>query len=127
VIRCALSSSATRAGDFAAAERWLTGCDPAPGNISLDSAYRMALAMLRTARLDSQGVLAILGTRPDAFPFEAARELTLGLLRVHALEAAGFLTEAGEQLVAWMQKPDAAGVVASLGHVCDPTRARQRL
>jgi hypothetical protein len=124
VIRCSLSSAATRAGDLAAAERWLLGCDPAPATLSLDSAYRSAVATLRTGRVDPHGVLTILGTHPDAFPFEPARALLLGFLRVHALEAVGRLPEAGEQFIRWSQARDAPALLTSLGHVCQQTRAR---
>jgi hypothetical protein len=50
LIRCALSRAACLQGDLASAEQWLAACDPYPGNITLDTDYRMSASYLHLAR-----------------------------------------------------------------------------
>jgi len=98
LIRCALSRAAVLQGDAASAEQWLAACDPYPGNITLDSDYRMSVAYLCTARGQWGGVLEALGNQPGVIPLDFGRDMLAGLLRVHACEELGYPQAADGQL-----------------------------
>lgn len=98
LVRCRLASEALSEHDLAAAEGWLRECDPAPEVLELDSAYRTALAWLRTMQGDLRATLAIVGTRDGDVPFEESAHGAMARLRVHALETLGHSREADEEL-----------------------------
>lgn len=85
----ALSRSATRAGDFAAAESWLALCDPRSDDLEADSAYRFARAYLDTAAGRYDGVFAVLGHAPTEVPISSEHEAACVVLRANAWERAG--------------------------------------
>ena len=106
ILRCALAGGAARSGDVVAAETWLAGCDPAPANLTMDSAYRMTRAFVLTLQRDATRVLQIVAANVRDLPLDPARELGIGLFRAHALETLGRQQEADEQLAFWIQRDE---------------------
>jgi hypothetical protein len=100
-IRCALSRAACLQGDLASAEQWLAACDPYPGNITLDSDYRMSASYLHIARGNWGGVFEMLGNQPGVVPLDYGRDMLAGLLRVHACEELGY-TQAADGQLGWL-------------------------
>jgi hypothetical protein len=84
IIRCVLSRAASRSGDHQSAGRWISGCDPAPGNITVDSEMRLARAVAAASAGRWIEVLDAAGQTPDAFPISDARTMLLGAYRAHA-------------------------------------------
>ena len=101
LIRCALSRGASLQRDVASAEQWLAACDPWPGNITLDTDYRMAVSYLCTAQGRCAVVLEMLGNQPGAIPIDYGRDMLAGLLRVHACEELGY-AQAAEGQLRWL-------------------------
>jgi hypothetical protein len=60
VLQAQLARAACRAGDPQAAASWLARCDPKPGELHADTAYRYASAYLATARGDFPAVVSSL-------------------------------------------------------------------
>lgn len=91
ILRCHLARLAVGAGEPEAAEEWLAACHPRPLELHMDTAYRLAVATLATAREDYQGVLAVLG---EDTPLVGVHVIDCALLRVHALDRVGRREEA---------------------------------
>jgi hypothetical protein len=85
ILRCVLSRRAAASGDSASAVKWVAGCDPAPGNLTVDSEQRLARAMASASAGKWNDVLDAVGAKPDAFPCSEARMALLGAYRAHAL------------------------------------------
>jgi hypothetical protein len=100
-IRCVLSRGACLQHDLPSAEQWLAGCDPYPGNITLDTEYRMSSSYLHVAHGRPAAVLETLGGQPGAIPIDFGRDMLAGLLRVHAWEELGQPQGADAQF-AWL-------------------------
>jgi len=105
LIRCQLSRGACLQHDLASAEQWLVGCDPYPGNITLDTDYRMSIAFLHHSYGRWCAVLETLGNQPGVIPIDFGRDFLTGLLRVHALEELGYPQHADGQL-RWLFEED---------------------
>jgi hypothetical protein len=132
ILRCALSRAATLQRDLPSAEQWLAACDPHPGNLTLDTDYRLSVAYLSVAYGRWAAVLEVLGNQPNAIPIDYGRDFLAGLLRVHACEELGYTQAADGQLGYWFeQEKKMSGPVifaiikgnASLG-LCQRTCAR---
>jgi LSD1 subclass zinc finger protein len=102
LIRCRLASEAVVAGELEAAEAWLEECDPAPEVLELDSAYREAAALVKTAQQDYKAVLALVGKNRDSVPIQPEHGALLDQLRIHALESLGHEEQAITELQATM-------------------------
>jgi len=128
ILRGNLFGRALRSGDVAAAERWLAGCDPAPGYLSLDSDYRTSVAMLEIVRRNWGGVIAVLGWRPTDLPWAKPLAARAGLYRAHALEEMGYAPQALEQYLLAVQQlgPHAGAMLraADWMGLCHKLRAR---
>jgi hypothetical protein len=98
LMRCALASAACLQGDRASAEQWLAACDPYPGNIILDTSYRVSSSFLHIAQGRWGAVLETLGNQPGVIPIDHGRDMIAGLLRVHACEELGYPQAAEGQL-----------------------------
>jgi hypothetical protein len=132
MLRCALSRAACLQRDLPSAEQWLAACDPYPGNLTLDTDYRLAASYLHTAHGRWQAVFETLGNQPNVIPIDYGRDFLAGLLRVHACEELGYTQAADGQLRYWfdqekkMDGPIIFGIIkanASLG-LCQRTCAR---
>jgi hypothetical protein len=108
IIRCVLSRLAARTGDSASAGRWISGCDPAPGNLTVDSELRFARAVAGASAGRWSDVLDAAGAKPDTFPFSEARAALLGAYRAHALAMLGRHDEGQAQLDALITKDRSA-------------------
>lgn len=104
ILRCGLSRAACAQHDRKSAEDWLAACDPYPGNITLDSEYRISAAMLYHAYGQWNQVLAILGNQPGVIPFDHGKGFLSGLYRVHACEELGYTQAADAQLAYWFEE-----------------------
>ena len=132
LLRCNLSNAASLQGDLASAEQWLAPCDPYPGNITLDSGYRISWSYMSLAHRRWPAILETLGNQPNAIPIDHGRDFLAGLLRVHACEELGYTQAADGQLGYWFEQekkmsgPVISGIVktnAPLG-LCQRTFAR---
>ena len=94
VMRCLLATYAAREGEPAAADEWLSLCDPRSTDLMMDSAYRLARATAAAARGDARGVLAVLGARAGDVPLLESHRLACVLLRIDALERSDHDAEA---------------------------------
>jgi hypothetical protein len=92
-------------GDLASAEQWLAACDPYPGNITLDTDYRMSASYLHVAHGNWNGVFEKLGNQPGVVPLDYGRDMLAGLLRVHACEELGY-TQAADGQLGWLFKKE---------------------
>ena len=95
---CYLSRAACRAGDLAAAERWLAQCDPRSDDLAMDSSYRFSHAFIATARGQFPTVLAALGNHFDEIPIQDALDAAACTLRANAIERLGDLQAATQEL-----------------------------
>jgi DNA-directed RNA polymerase subunit RPC12/RpoP len=100
LLRAMLARSAARQGDLASAEAWLAGCDARSLDLEVDSEYRMSAATIATRKHNFQGVLSLLGQRPEDVPIAQSTTVACGLLRANALERTGQLAPAVDQLAA---------------------------
>lgn len=89
VMWAALSRAAVRAGDAQAAQDWLSQCNPRSDDLESDSAFRMAAALLATARNDFPSVLAAVGAGPNDLPIHDAMDDACAVLRANAHERMG--------------------------------------
>lgn len=89
VLRGTLACSAARVGDLAAADAWLSGCNPKSDDIHVDTAWRFAAAYVRTVRKDWKGVLQALGSRLGDVPLAEGEVEACALLRANAIEQLG--------------------------------------
>lgn len=104
ILRCGLSRAACSLQDLQSAQDWLAGCDPYPGNITLDSEYRLSSAMLHHAYGQWSQVVGVLGNQPGVIPFDYGRHFLAGVYRVHACEELGWTQAADAQLGHWFQE-----------------------
>jgi hypothetical protein len=109
MMRGALSRLAVRAGDLAAAEMWLAPCDARSDDLQSDSAWRLARAMIDTARGDHPAVFAVLGGRFEDVPVLDAMDAMAVLLRANAWERSGNLDAAFAALMAYLTRAGASG------------------
>ncbi|MBI5499905.1 MAG: hypothetical protein HY907_06655 [Deltaproteobacteria bacterium] len=107
-----LSRNAAKMGDLASAERWLGMCDPQPEDLESDSAYRLSVAFIATARQDWNRVLQALGPNNTDVPIMDAYDILAAILRANAWERAGQLQGAVVVLQETMQKAGAQGRLA---------------
>ena len=122
---------ALRDGDVVSAERWLSGCDPAPGYLSIDSDYRIPVAMLQAARGEWKAVVTTLGRRPEDLPFDPPVRMLCDCYRAHALDALGDEAEAMQQFAKLVrQSPESVTAImarhASVS-LCQKLQARMRV
>ncbi len=101
VLHGMLARNAARLNDMAAADHWLSLCDPYSEDIQTDSAYRLTAAYLATAKRDYARVLQYLGSRIDDVPIADNNDIVCGVLRANALEKTGQLNLAVQQLSFW--------------------------
>lgn len=94
VMWASLSRAAVRAGDAQAAHDWLAQCNPRSDDLEADSAYRMAAALLGTARRDFPSVLAAVGAGSQDVPIHDAMDDACAALRANAHERMGNLPAA---------------------------------
>jgi predicted RNA-binding Zn-ribbon protein involved in translation (DUF1610 family) len=132
IMRCALSRAACLQRDLPSAEQWLAACDPYPGNLTLDTEYRVSVAYLSLAYGRWAAILEALGNQPGVIPIDYGRDFIAGLLRVHACEELGYTQAADGQLAYWFEQekkmsgPVISGILktnAPLG-LCQRTCAR---
>ena len=132
LLRCNLSSAACLQRDLPSAEQWLAACDPYPGNLTLDTDYRIASSWLHLAHGRWPAIFETLGNQPRVIPIDYGRDFLAGLLRVHACEELGYWQAADGQLRYWFEEekkldgPVLLGIIksnASLG-LCQRTCAR---
>jgi uncharacterized Zn finger protein (UPF0148 family) len=112
MMRGYLARNAVREGDLGAAEQWLTPCDPGSDDLQTDSAYRASWALLFTAKGNFQGVLQLLGQRPEDVPILDAMDGMCGVLRANAWEKLGNSQVARQQLEQMMAATGPGGVQA---------------
>lgn len=101
LLRCAMADLARGGGDLAAAEAWLTTCDPRPALLDLDSDFRMSRARIAIEREEWTAVLELVGETRTALPLEPSSVPQVALFRVLALEATGSAREAEAELT-WL-------------------------
>lgn len=94
VMWATLSRAAVRAGDAQAAHDWLSQCNPRSDELESDSSYRMAAALVATARHDFPGVLGAVGAGPNDVPIHDAMDDACAVLRANAHERMGNLPAA---------------------------------
>lgn len=102
-----LSRCACRAGDLAAAQRWLAQCDPRPDDLAMDSSYRYSHAFLDTVLGNFPSVLAALGNHFDEVPIQDAIDASACALRANALEKLGHVDAAAQELRLGFQRGSA--------------------
>ncbi len=98
-----LARNAAREGDHHAASEWLALMDPRSDDLPTESAYRLTLAYLQTARRAYGDVLATLGDQIGAVPMAGNDELFASVIRANAIEYLGDPARGASQLVALMQ------------------------
>ncbi len=110
VLRCMLARLAARAGDVHAARDWLSACNPRPLDLSMDTAYRFAVATLGTVERDYARVTEVLGVRPGDAPLADRDELACSVLRVHAVAELGDREAAVQEIIGWIRSLGAPAV-----------------
>ncbi|GAB4207117.1 MAG: hypothetical protein OHK0013_24440 [Sandaracinaceae bacterium] len=108
-LRAMLARNAVREGDLGSAEQWLSGCDPRAEDLPSDSNYRVARALIDTARGDFQAVLATLGRSNDEVPIQDALDEAATLVRANAFEKMGNVQTAVQLLRDRMGRSSAFG------------------
>ncbi len=109
MMRGALCRLAVRAGNLAEAEQWLAACDPRSDDLQSDSAWRLARAMVDTARGDFAAVLGVLGGRFVDVPVLDAMDPIAAVLRANAWERQGQPEAAVAALVEYFGRGGASG------------------
>ncbi len=90
LLYAALCRGAARAGDFTAAEAWLSRCDPKPRGVESDTAYRFSRAYLDTlVGRDFQRVLETVGPSSRELMLHGDHEPECIALRANAWERLG--------------------------------------
>jgi hypothetical protein len=89
IMRGMLARAAARGGDVAAAEAWLSPCDPRSDDLQMDSAWRFSRAFIDTAQGNFPRVLEVLGHGPDDVPIEDTYDDIVALFRANAWEKLG--------------------------------------
>jgi hypothetical protein len=92
-----IARMAVRAGDVRSASAWLA-CFDAPQDLESESELRVTTAVVATARGDSMGALAAVGSAFDQIAIQDALDPQAALLRINALERMGRGAEAVQQL-----------------------------
>ncbi len=113
-MRCHLARGAVRENDFASAEQWLAGCDPHNDDLAADSAFRVSVAFLATARNQPQAVLSVLGGRFEDVPIDDSLDAVATVLRANAWEKQGQVDTARAVLAAFMGRGGGANAVESV-------------
>ncbi|MBX7193731.1 MAG: hypothetical protein K1X94_16870 [Sandaracinaceae bacterium] len=108
-LRAMLARNAVREGDLLSAEQWLSGCDPRSDELRSDSDYRVARALIDTARSDYGAVLGILGRTNEEIPIADSLDQSATALRADALERLGDMNGAVTLLRGRMASSDAFG------------------
>ncbi len=109
VLRCELARAAAKEGDAAAAERWISPCNPRSDDLQSDSAFRLARSYIDTCRHDWRAVIAVLGGEDEAVPIDDSRDAICAVLRANALERAGDVPAAIRALATRMGRESAEG------------------
>jgi hypothetical protein len=104
-----LSRNASKMGDLASAERWLSLCDPQAEDLESDTSFRMSLAFFETARGNWNGVLQAIGPNHTDVPIMDAFDILAGVLRANAWEKMGQVPASVTLLQEMMQKIGAQG------------------
>ena len=97
---CDLSRMAIAVGESQTAERWLSGCDPQPDELELDSAYRWRRGALEASHGAWAEVLLVAGEPAQSIPVSRAAQVPLALLRMAALERLDRQEDADQVLAA---------------------------
>lgn len=103
VLHGMLARNAAREGDHHAANEWLALMDPRSDDLPTESAYRLTVAYLHTARRAYGDVVATLGEHISAVPMSGSDELFASVLRANAIEYLGDPGKGASQLVVLMQ------------------------
>lgn len=98
-LRAMLARGSAKQGDLAGAEGWMALLDPYSENIHSDSAYRYARAYIDTLRKDWAAVIRVLGRKTGDLPITGEVGVITSCLRANALERAGELEAAVEELL----------------------------
>lgn len=104
VLLCMLARLAAGSGDLDAASQWLSVCDPRPMELSMDTAYRLAVATVAAVRQDHDKVIETLGAEEGDVPLLQRDAVVGSLLRIHALERSGREAKAKTSLNALEQR-----------------------
>jgi len=104
-----LAGDSVVAGDLESAEQWLACCDPRSDDIETDSAFRIASAILLTARQDWAGVHRVLGADRSEVPINDADDARAALVRANAWERRGDPARAAGLLMEYMKAGGAPG------------------
>jgi hypothetical protein len=99
VLHARMSTLAVLAGDTAAAEAWLARCNPFADDLEMDSAYRIARALVATALEHWAEVIKVLGRRPRDVPIARACDDVCSILRANALDRQGSIKRAARDLL----------------------------
>jgi hypothetical protein len=98
-----IARAAVRAGDVEAATAWWSCFEP-PQELESDSEHRMTTAVVATARGDFHAVLSAVGSAFDQIAIQDALDPQAAVFRINALERAGRVDEARQQLQALFAK-----------------------
>lgn len=102
-LRAAMARRAVRLGALDEAEAWLATCDRHSTDLESDTAWRLAQALLETARARFEAVLELLGKEVVEVPIHDAMEGLATLLRCHARERLGDGTAAVAMLERYLR------------------------
>jgi uncharacterized Zn finger protein (UPF0148 family) len=100
VFRCSLAEQAVLVGDVEAARRWLRPCSPRASDLTMDTAYRIAMACIAAAERRPDDVFAQLGSKPGDIPLADEYESKALLLWGDALERTSGAAVATHKLTA---------------------------
>lgn len=113
---CHLSRDAAKSGDLGSAHDWLERCDPTSEDLSSDSAYRIARALLETAQGDYARVHEALGATEEEVPIDDSMDAIAVVLRANAWERLGRVDAAQAELTKFMSRGgQAVSVEAVIG------------
>ncbi len=111
-----LAGAAARLGELTAAREWIGRCDPAPGDVVLDSAYRVGLASVLVREGDAARVRELVGARVGDVPEAHQYRMMFAMYRIHAHEQLGDPDAALAAAAAIQRDPEVGGVlVEALG------------
>ncbi len=108
-LRAMLARQAVREGDLESAEQWLAGCNPRSDDLPSDSDYRVARALIDTARGNFPAVLWTLGRNNTEVPIADRLDAAASVLRANAYERSGDVQSAVQVLVDQMGRAGALG------------------
>jgi hypothetical protein len=102
-------------GDLNAAIQWLRPCDPQPSDLCSDSTYRLSYSFIATVQGQFDNALQALGRDADELPWFFSMRILSTVVRANAIERAGDVGRACDQLRRLASaQPDAAIVVPSM-------------